>query len=103
MFIGVRSRLLSARKANDGKLEYLQGMLTGFITALIASLLFAVFIFIYLNIDGAFMQYLKTNQPFGSYLTPGSASLITVIEGVAAGAIIAFAMMHLLNRDSDQG
>ena len=103
MFFGVRYMLLESRKANQGKLEYLTGMLSGFMTALYTSLFFAVFVFIYLSIDHGFMEYLKATQPFGSYLTPASASLITVIEGIAGGSIIAFAMMHLYNRDGDQG
>jgi hypothetical protein len=103
MFLGVRYKLLEARRANDGKLEYLQGMLTGFLTSLFTAVFFAVFIFIYLTIDSSFLAYIKATQPFGSYISAASAALITVIEGVAGGSIITFAMTHILNRDNDQG
>ncbi len=103
MFLGVRYKLLETRRANDGKLEYLQGMLTGFLTSLFTAIFFAVFIFIYLSIDHSFLAYIKATQPFGSHLSAASAALITVIEGVAGGSIIAFAMMHLVNKDGDQG
>lgn len=103
MYIGVRYKLHEARRANDGKLEYLQGMLTGFLTSLFTAAFFAVFIFIYLNIDNSFLAYIKATQPFGSYITPASASIITVIEGVAGGSIITFALMHMTNRDNDNG
>jgi hypothetical protein len=103
MFIGVRYKLLEARRSNNGKLEYLQGMLTGFLTSLFTAIFFAVFLFIYLSIDSQFMNYIKVTQPFGTYISAASAALITVIEGVAGGAIITFALTHILNRDGDQG
>jgi len=103
MFLGIRHVLLQSRATHNGKLEYLTGMLAGFLTALYTSLMFATFIFIYLSIDHSFMQYLVATQPFGSYLTPASAALVTVIEGVAGGAILSFAMMHLYNRDNNPG
>jgi hypothetical protein len=103
VLFGVRYILLRKREENGGKLAYLDGMMTGFMTAFLSAVLFAVFIFIYLNIDSAFMFYLKATQPFGTYLTPASASLITVLEGAASGAILSFMLMHTINRDSDLG
>jgi hypothetical protein len=103
LLFGVRRVLLRERAENDGKLEYLDGMMTGFMTAFLAAVMFSVFIFVYLNIDGGFMQYLQITQPFGSYLTPASSGLITLVEGTASGAVITFAFMHLLNRDNVQG
>jgi len=95
MFIGIRYVLINERRAKGGKLEYLPGMLKGFMTALFASILFSVFIFIYLSIDTEFMEYLKATQLFGSYLTPASSALVSVIEGIAGGSIITFAIMNL--------
>ncbi len=103
MFLGVRYKLLETRRVNDGKLEYLQGMLTGFLTSLFTAIFFAIFIFIYLSIDHSFLAYIKATQPFGSYLSASSAALITVIEGVAGGSILTFALTHILNKDDDQG
>ena len=103
MFLGIRYRLLNKRASDQGKLGYLPGMLSGFLTAFFTSIFFAVFVYIYLSIDHSFMEYLKETQPFGTYLVPGSAALITVIEGVAGGSIISFAVMNLYNRDNQQG
>ena len=103
MFIGIRYALLSMRILNNGKLEYLSGMLRGFLTSLLTSLFFAAFLFIYLSFDYNFMGFLKETQAFGHYLSPASSALVTVIEGVAGGSIISYAMMHLYNRDSNPG
>jgi hypothetical protein len=103
LLIGVRYVLLKKRAENNGKLDYLNGMMAGFMTAFVAAVIFAVFIFIYLNIDSGFMLYLRDTQPFGSYLTPASSSIITILEGAASGAIITFMLMHTLNVDNDLG
>src|SRR3954468_18488520 len=103
ILVGVRYVLLRKRNENNGKLEYLNGMMSGFMTAFLSAVIFAIFIFIYLNIDAGFMLYLRSSQPFGNYLTPASATLITVLEGAASGAIISFMLMHTLNIDNDLG
>jgi hypothetical protein len=103
VLFGVRHVLLRKREDNGGKLQYLDGMMAGFMTAFAAAVFFAVFVFIYLNVDGGFMLYLRNTQPFGNYLTPASASLVTVLEGAASGAIITFMLMHTINRDDDLG
>ena len=104
LLLGVRKILLAKRKENNGKLEYLPGMLIGFMTTLLASIFFAAFVFLYLSfLDQGLMEFIRSTQPFGNYLSPGGAALIIILEGVASGAILAFALMHLYNRDSSQG
>jgi len=104
LMLAVRYMLLTKRAESDGKLEYLTGMVTGFMTALMSSLFFAIFIFLYLSyIDTGLMQFIIETQPFGNYLSPGASAIIIILEGVASGAILSFAMMHLFNRDSNPG
>jgi len=104
LLIGIRYMLLVRRRDNQGKLEYLSGMMLGFMTAITASVIFSLFVFLYLSfIDHALMQYIINTQPFGSYLSPGGAALIIVGEGAASGAILSFAFMHIINRDNANG
>jgi hypothetical protein len=104
LLLGVRKALLLKRKENNGRLEYLPGMLVGFMTALIASLIFAAFVFVYLFFfDHALMENIKTTQTFGNILSPVRVCLLIIIEGIASGAILSFAFMHLYNRDNSQG
>jgi hypothetical protein len=103
LLFGVRYVLLRERAENNGRLEYLNGMMKGFMTAVLAAVMFSVFIFIYLKLDRSFMHYLTITQPFGKSLTPASAALIILIEGAASGAILSFAFNHILNRDEAQG
>ena len=103
MFLGVRYVLLRTRMDNASVLEYLPGMATGFFTAILSSSIFAVFVMVYLKFDHSFMHYIMATQAFGEFLHPASAALIVMFEGSASGAIIAFALMHLFNRDTVQG
>ena len=104
LLIGIRYILLARRKENQGKLEYLSGMMLGFMTSVTASVIFSCFVFLYLSfLDHSLMQYIINTQPFGSYLSPGGAALIIVGEGAASGAILSFALMHIINRDNDNG
>ena len=101
LFAGIRYFLLRLKKENNGTLEYLQSLAYSFIVSVFTSLFFAAFLFIYLAyIDKTMMQYLQTNQPFGEYMTPSSAALVLILEGCSSGAIISFALVQYMSRES---
>ena len=67
----------------DGdKTSYFDGIWQGMYTGFIASLLFSVFVFIYLNSDNQFMAYLHQYALFGSYLSPFSATDVILVESI---------------------
>jgi hypothetical protein len=102
-----RWRQADARCKEKGKrrnLEYLPGMLVGFMTALMASIFFAAFVFLYLSFyrsraDGIYPEHTTLRS---IPLSRGCRTII-ILEGVASGAILSFALMHLFNKDSSQG
>ena len=101
MFIGIRYFILRLKKENNGTLDYLQSLAYGFIVAVLTSVLFSAFMFTYLSyIDHAMLEHLQLNQPFGEYLTPGSAAVVLILEGSASGAIIAFALVQFMGREN---
>ena len=84
------------RKAAD-EFTYLNGLAMGVLTAIIATVVFALFVFIYTQfLDPAFMQYIIDNQPFGQYLNPYMVSVAIVIEGIGSGLILAFTVMNYM-------
>ena len=103
LMYGIRYILIRRRAENNGELEYLHGMMAGFMTGLFAAVLFSGFLYIYLHVDLGFLNYLKTTQSLGIHLTPLSAVLVTFLEEVSISAIISFALVHILNRDKDNG
>jgi hypothetical protein len=101
MFFCLRSFLLRLKKENNGNLEYLHSLAYGFFVAALTSVIFSAMIFIYLAVaDHGLLEHLQLNQPFGEYLTPGSAAIVLVLEGCSSGAIVAFALVQFMSRDS---
>lgn len=100
MFAGIYSVLKSARSQNKGKLEFLQGMTTGFLLALMTAVIYGLFVFIYFSyFNPELLDQLKNNLSFGPYLSPGALALLIVLEGASSGAILSFAMIHVMNRE----
>ena len=101
MFAGIRYFLLRLKRENNGTLEYLQSLAYGFIVSVFTSVFFSAFMFIYLAyVDHGMLQHLQLNQPFGEYMTPGSAMLVLILEGCSSGAIISFALVQFMSRES---
>ena len=102
MLIGVRFFVMRLKRDHEGRLEYLQSLGYGFAVAVIASVVFSAFMFIYLSyIDPGMMGHIKGHQPFGEYLTPGSAAIVLILEGGASGAIISFALAQYLGKETE--
>ncbi|HLG35389.1 MAG TPA: DUF4199 family protein [Bacteroidia bacterium] len=101
LLIGLRYFLLRLKRENSGTLEYLQSLAYGFLVSVFASAFFSFFIFFYLSfIDRGMLEYLQLNQPFGEYLTSASCALVLILEGCASGAIISFALVQFMSRES---
>lgn len=101
LFIGIRFFLLRLKRENGGSLEYLQSLAYGFIVSVFTSTFFSFFIFLYLSyIDHGMLETLQLNQPFGEYMTPGAAALVLILEGCSSGAIISFALIQFMSRNS---
>jgi len=94
---------LKRYKANTAHFTYLNGLALGLFVAVVGSIIFAIFVFIYTSfLDPAFMDYLIVTQPFGRYLNPYMVSVAIIIEGIGSGLILAFIVinyMGLLNKD----
>ena len=103
MLFGIRYAMIQKRTNENGKLKYLSGLAYGFITGLLTTAMFSIFLALYLKIDSGFMNYLISTQPLGRFLTPISTAMETMIEGTASGLIITFLYINVLNRDNDRG
>jgi hypothetical protein len=82
-------------KIQPEKLNYLEGLAVGFLTAFISVFSFSLFIYFYLrSFDPGFMEYLHANDFMGQYLNPGAAAFIIFVEGISSGAIASFLSMQ---------
>lgn len=75
--------------------NYIRAFFLGVSTSIFASVLFAVFLFIYVSfIDRALMQSIIEQEPMGRYLNPYVASFIVAVEGVLSGILVTFILIN---------
>ena len=102
LFAGIILTLNYLRLKTKGQLGYLEGLAVGFFTTLIAVSGFGIFLFIYLSyIDIEFLRYIQTHGWFGDYLTPVTATIAVLLEGISSGAIITFITMQYFKRETE--
>ena len=94
---GVYMALKRFKESHNGEMDYLRGMITGIATSSIGSAAFALFLFIYMQVDAEMMQFIMENEPMGMYLNPYIASFIVGFEGVFSGLLVTFMLMNYLN------
>jgi hypothetical protein len=76
-------------------LSYLDAFGMGCLLIFIGVGLFAGFIFIYFNLNPALLEQLKDNSPLmGDYLSPFTASVSVITEGMISGLAILFCFMQ---------
>jgi hypothetical protein len=90
---GVFFSIKSINKRNED-FDYFKGIGTGMLTALSSSVAFAIFIFIYLMSNTAFMEEIKQVEPFGNYLNAFLISFIIVMEGAGSGFFLSYGVMQ---------
>ncbi len=80
--------------------NYIRAFFLGVSTAIFASILFAVFFFIYVTfIDRALMTSIIEKEPMGRFLNPYVASFIIAVEGVLSGILVTFMIINVKNAD----
>jgi hypothetical protein len=96
---GVYFALKKLKSANAAHLNYFKALVTGVATAAVGSLVFAGFLFIYMQVDGELMQSIKDNEPMGRYLNPYMAAFIVALEGVFSGLLVTFILINYVETD----
>lgn len=91
---------LKRLKATHGKhLNYFRALVTGVATGAIGSLIFAAFLFFYMQFDTEMMESIKQNEPMGRYLNPYMAAFIVALEGVFSGLLVTFILINYVETD----
>lgn len=77
--------------------NYLSGVGVGMFTSAVGVIPFAIFQLIFLATHPDFVETLRQNvETVGQYLTPFTASLIVLVEGLAASIIISYIVMRIV-------
>ncbi|RMG83731.1 MAG: hypothetical protein D6707_00470, partial [Bacteroidetes bacterium] len=86
--------LMYKNKSQSVGIEYFEGLKSGAYYTLVSVLLFGVFLVIYLYMDKNFMAYINEHTPFNIVLTPLTAAMVVVFEGIVSGLIASFSLMQ---------
>ena len=96
---GVYFALKKFKATHQEHLNYFRALVTGVTTAAVASILFAIFLFLYLQIDADLMQAVVKNEPMGRYLNPYIVAFVVALEGVFSGLLVTFILINYVETD----
>jgi hypothetical protein len=96
---GIYSALKKFKATHGKHINYFRALATGVATAAIASLVFALFMFIYMKLDSSMMKWIVENEPMGRYLNAYMVSFIVALEGVFSGLLVTFVLINYITTD----
>ena len=92
---GVVMAIKIFRKKKPESFNYFSGMVMGIHTAAIGSVVFAIFVFLYVSfLDPSLMRDIIENEPMGRFLNPYIVAFIIALEGVFSGLLVTFIAMN---------
>lgn len=100
--IGVVLAIKAYKNYKEGEIRYLQGLGTAYITALVATIIFASFMVVYIKaFDDKLLEVLTAEKLFGERMsvTPGLVIfMVLMMEGMISGFMIGFIAMQWFKR-----
>lgn len=96
---GIYFALKKFKETHDEHMNYFRALVTGVATGAISSVLFALFLFIYMSLDTSFMQGVVDNEPMGRYLNPYITAFMVALEGLFSGLLFTFIIINYLDTD----
>lgn len=99
LMTGVYMALKRFRQTHGAHIHYFRALVTGVATAGIGSILFAIFLFLYMSADNGLMQSIIQNEPMGRYLNPYMAAFIVAFEGLFSGLLVTFIVINYVHTD----
>ncbi|HKC67399.1 MAG TPA: DUF4199 domain-containing protein [Bacteroidia bacterium] len=78
--------------------NYKKGLQMGMLITLIAVIPFALFIYLYLNIDDGFLTLVEKNAELRDFVTPATVAGFICLEGLCSGSIITFIIMQFFKK-----
>lgn len=99
MITGVYFALKKFKTSHGDHINYFRALITGFSTAAIGSIVFAIFLFAYMKMDTGMMQSIVEGEPMGRYLNAYIAAFIVALEGVFSGLLVTFVLINYVGTD----
>lgn len=99
LVVGVYFALKKFKNTHEDHLNYFRALITGVATGAIGSIVFALFLFLYMKVDSSMMQSIVEGEPMGRYLNPYMAAFIVALEGFFSGLLVTFVLINYVNTD----
>lgn len=96
---GIFFALKKFKQTHEAHMNYFRALITGVATGAVASAVFAVFLFVYMSVDSAFMQGIIDNEPMGRYLNPYITAFMVALEGLFSGLLFTFIIINYVDTD----
>lgn len=96
---GVYFALKKFKETHGSHINYFRALITGVATAAIGSVIFALFMFVYMKLDSGMMQSIIDNEPMGRYLNAYMAAFIVALEGAFSGLLVTFVLINYVHTD----
>lgn len=97
--VGIYFGLKRFKDSHGNHINYFRALITGVGIGAVGSVLFAVFMFLYMKLDDGMMQSIIENEPMGRYLNPYMAAFIVALEGVFSGILVTFLLTNYISSD----
>ncbi|MBL7861969.1 MAG: DUF4199 domain-containing protein [Cyclobacteriaceae bacterium] len=96
---GIYYALKKFKQTHEEHMNYFRALITGVATGAVASAVFAIFLFVYMSVDSAFMQGIIENEPMGRYLNPYITAFMVALEGLFSGLLFTFIIINYVDTD----
>jgi hypothetical protein len=102
LMAGIALAMYSYKNSMKENVDYKKGLQMGMFITLVAVLPFAVFIFLYLNIDDGFLNLVEKDVQLREFVTPATVAGFICLEGVCSGSIITFIVMQYFRKKHEK-
>jgi hypothetical protein len=99
LMAGIYYGLKKFKETHGKHINYFRALVTGVATGAVGSILFALFMFVYMKLDDSLMQSIIDNEPMGRYLNAYMASFIVALEGFFSGLLVTFVLINYITTD----
>ncbi len=96
---GIYFALKKFKKTHQDHLNYFRALVIGVGSGAVGTLIFSVFLFLYMIIDPSMMLDIKNNSEMGRYLNPYIAAFVVAFEGFFSGFLVTFILINYVNTD----
>lgn len=96
---GIYYALKKFKTTHEDHMNYFRGLVVGVATGAVASVAFAVFLFIYMKVDSSLLASIQENEPMGHYLNEYMSAFIVALEGVFSGLLVTFVLINYVDTD----